>query len=460
MTLNSSGPISLGGSTAGQSIALELGLSSTATITLNDAAVRSLAGVPSGAIVMPNDFWGKSSATYYFTVIYANAGAGHPVSTGAFSVNSDKSVTVYGRVDNTYLLQVKLNSSGTATDYKKGSLTAGSNPAQAGVKDSSNNIYFPTSPYLYKFDSTGALQLIYTSTTGTQSFTIDNSGYIWGIGNSGTNGSTLTKYNSSFVVSASYLVISGTYTVSTLPKLARNYSSAVGLVYTVNGYAPCCCYWSPYIEAKPSGAGAVGWAVTGSNSGEATGVNTDSSGNVYWFDGAGYLTKFNSSGIEQWSTYISGFPVDYANGPRIEIDSSSNVYLVSEINCVIVKFNSSGVTQWTRKLNNTTTGGYIYVYDAQISPNDPNALYITGLDSSTPSEQGFVFKIPTDGSLMQTFTIHGNSYSYVNPGLATYSSSGYTSYADGGLPTTSVISTATSETISTTTAYSSAVKVL
>lgn len=64
MTLNASGPISLGGSTAGQSINLELGRSATAQVSLNESAVRTLAGVPSGAIVMPTDFYGKSSIVY------------------------------------------------------------------------------------------------------------------------------------------------------------------------------------------------------------------------------------------------------------------------------------------------------------------------------------------------------------------------------------------------------------
>ena len=59
MALNSSGAISLAGATTGQSIALELGLSSTATISLNNTNVRKLAGVTSGAIVMPTDFYGK-----------------------------------------------------------------------------------------------------------------------------------------------------------------------------------------------------------------------------------------------------------------------------------------------------------------------------------------------------------------------------------------------------------------
>lgn len=66
MTLNSSGPISLGGSTSGQSINLELGQSATAQISLNDTNVRTLAGVPSGAIVVPTNFYGKSSVVVDF----------------------------------------------------------------------------------------------------------------------------------------------------------------------------------------------------------------------------------------------------------------------------------------------------------------------------------------------------------------------------------------------------------
>jgi len=62
MSLNSTGAISLGGSTTGQSIAVELGQSATAAISLNDSAVRALAGSATGAISM-NDLRGKSSAT-------------------------------------------------------------------------------------------------------------------------------------------------------------------------------------------------------------------------------------------------------------------------------------------------------------------------------------------------------------------------------------------------------------
>lgn len=64
MTLNSSGPISLGGSTTGQSVNLELGQPATAQISFNDAAVRTLTGTSANtALVMPTNFYGKSSVS-------------------------------------------------------------------------------------------------------------------------------------------------------------------------------------------------------------------------------------------------------------------------------------------------------------------------------------------------------------------------------------------------------------
>jgi len=64
MPMVNSGPISLGGdATSGglnQSVNIELGRSATASINMNESAVRTLAGVPSGAISM-NNFYGKSN---------------------------------------------------------------------------------------------------------------------------------------------------------------------------------------------------------------------------------------------------------------------------------------------------------------------------------------------------------------------------------------------------------------
>jgi hypothetical protein len=68
MTLNASGPISLGGPVIGQSIQYEIfGTTAPALITLNDPKVRALAQVPTGAIAMPQNFYGKTY-TQFFTI--------------------------------------------------------------------------------------------------------------------------------------------------------------------------------------------------------------------------------------------------------------------------------------------------------------------------------------------------------------------------------------------------------
>jgi hypothetical protein len=67
--MNSSGPISLAGTTAGVSIEIENGGNGTTQISLNDTAVRSLAGVPGSGttIIMPTNFYGKSNQ-FSFTI--------------------------------------------------------------------------------------------------------------------------------------------------------------------------------------------------------------------------------------------------------------------------------------------------------------------------------------------------------------------------------------------------------
>ena len=61
MTLNASGPISIGGSTSGQSINLELGRAAGAQSSMGETDLRTLAGVASGPIDL-QDFYGKSAA--------------------------------------------------------------------------------------------------------------------------------------------------------------------------------------------------------------------------------------------------------------------------------------------------------------------------------------------------------------------------------------------------------------
>ena len=70
MTMVSTGEISIGGNaTSGglnRSVNIELGRSATATSSLNESALRTLAGVPTGAISLSN-FYGKANA-FAFTI--------------------------------------------------------------------------------------------------------------------------------------------------------------------------------------------------------------------------------------------------------------------------------------------------------------------------------------------------------------------------------------------------------
>jgi hypothetical protein len=103
MTLNSSGPISLAGTTAGVSIEIENGGNGTTQISLNDTAVRSLAGVttPGSTIIMPTNFYGKSNRAVIsstFTSNTANASLNVNSIGGYISGKSDITVTINSSV--------------------------------------------------------------------------------------------------------------------------------------------------------------------------------------------------------------------------------------------------------------------------------------------------------------------------------------------------------------------------
>jgi hypothetical protein len=87
MALNLTGPISIAGTTAGVSIQIELAGNGTTQMSLNDATVRTLAGVASGAIVMPTNFYGKSNGPAATGLFYGGTAAGVPTNQ-AVRINS------------------------------------------------------------------------------------------------------------------------------------------------------------------------------------------------------------------------------------------------------------------------------------------------------------------------------------------------------------------------------------
>ena len=84
MPLASSGLISLGGTDPLRSANLAAGQAATATITMPSSVTRTLTGVASGPIILPNNFWGKPAG--FTTVSLASISAGTPFAAESFGV--------------------------------------------------------------------------------------------------------------------------------------------------------------------------------------------------------------------------------------------------------------------------------------------------------------------------------------------------------------------------------------
>jgi hypothetical protein len=97
MALNSSGPISLNSAIAGQSVSLEIGMGSGVQIDMLSANVRTLTGIASGPIRLPNDFYGKvwrPALSYTFSANTTNASLNVASISGYIAGVSDIVITI------------------------------------------------------------------------------------------------------------------------------------------------------------------------------------------------------------------------------------------------------------------------------------------------------------------------------------------------------------------------------
>jgi hypothetical protein len=141
MALNSSGPISLAGTTAGQSIEIENGGNGTTQISLNDTAVRTLAGVttPASTIIMPTNFYGKANEFPFTISSNTNKGNLATLATAAGWNGSSKVVAtinagvyVYSDTTATAALTVSGSFPGGASLINNGTIVAMGGAGQRG----------------------------------------------------------------------------------------------------------------------------------------------------------------------------------------------------------------------------------------------------------------------------------------------------------------------------------------
>lgn len=148
---------------------------------------------------------------------------------------------------------------------------------------------------------------------------------------------------------------------------------------------------------------------------------TDSSGNTYgggYTNSAGqgtfgqYLVKWNSSGNVQWQRTVS--MSGQHTGRDVALDSSGNVYMCGEsdlgtlnnTNLTLVKYNSSGTHQWTRYLRGSSYGE---VGDA-VAVDSSDNIYVCGKTSSVGagSNDLLLVKYNSSGSVQWRRTLGGS----------------------------------------------------
>ena len=155
---------------------------------------------------------------------------------------------------------------------------------------------------------------------------------------------------------------------------------------------------------------------------EATGIATDSSGNVYVtgrtlgaLEGTSsggqdlFVVKYDSVGVKQWTKQLGSGEIEHATG--IATDSSGNVYVTGNTNGAlegtssgggdffVVKYDSGGIKQWTKQLGTSDAD-----FASGIATDSSDNVYVTGfsggnLDNNTGAyyEDLFVVKYDSDG---------------------------------------------------------------
>jgi hypothetical protein len=440
MTLNASGPISLGGATTGQSINIELGQAATALASINATNFRTLAGVASGQISLSN-FYGKSNIkSMWITTVTASQFSRFSMS-GYSQIVLDTSNNVYiggeGRLSsNTYFAALQLTANG-ATDggaYMTYSpVTYSSITPQDIARDSSGNLYLGGRLFNSSLGRGDGVIIKYNSayTLQSQENVLRDTGNVNALYSDGTNvfaggsGKSVAKFNSSLSLQ------SGTGNNEVQWNTVRTDSSgniyAFGTGYNPPNQSAAVFKYNSSFTLQWQREGYIG----GSNY-KGYGGAVDSSGNVAMVASGGasggtlQILYYDSSGTIQWQRRLSASPTQ-TQAINCDFDSSGNLYVLGTAtdnnNILVAKYNSSGTIQFQRTITSTTNATGIKVSSAGIFVVGNATLLL------------FVAKLPLDGSGTGTY----GSFTYAASSL-TASSTGMTTATPTYTSTSNVFS--------------------
>jgi hypothetical protein len=447
MALNSSGPISLGGTTTGQSIAIENGGNGTTQISLNDAAVRSLAGVASGAIVMPTNFYGKSNTASFI------GGLTYPSELNATSVHSSVAVGTsaifvvsllrYQSITPERQLGIASYSLTGTLNFSKQIAPSSGNVIQAGMKcvaDFSDNVYITvqdsTSLIFIKINSAGVIQFQKRLKDGASYVTPANQVFSMAMNASRTfvyityyfTSSLLTKWNTDGTfIWGRYADFSGGQGTQGR-HVAANDSYIVMVSHIETSQRSMFSFYDQdgnNTSNKSSGAPTYNNSYTG-------GLAIDSSGNMYIASNMYNGTRFNiivgkCDSSMNWTGVTAGRPNGtlqyiYKSGNAsqsieatgITFDSSGNSYVVTSgaaaqsenTSMLIYKCDNTSTLLLRRKFNRTALDPSRVLAVATTS----DRFVMVGSDTSIPGLT--TFAAPQDGTLTGAYTNSGYSWTY------------------------------------------------
>jgi hypothetical protein len=293
----------------------------------------------------------------------------------------------YGSLDgntltgNTDLFVTQFNSSGVKQWTKQLGVTGVNTGALGITADSSNNIYMTgyTSGGLdgNSLSGTRDLFVIKYNSSGTKQWTKQL----------GVSGQATIAYGIS-IDSSNNLFVAG-YTNGGLD---GNSLTGVYDLFVTKYNSSGTKQWTKQLGVAGASTFAFGIAIDSTNNFYLTGYTTGGlDGNTLSGNEDLFVIKYNSSGTKQWTKLLGvGVTTSYAEGHSIATDSASNVYITGYTNggldgntltgvqdSFVTKYNSSGIKQWSKQFGVSSK----YTIGTGLLTDSTSNIYISGYTS-------------------------------------------------------------------------------
>lgn len=315
---------------------------------------------------------------------------------------------------------VKYSASGVL-EWQRKLENSGSDIGRRIVVDDSGNSYVvgsvtiagaPRSSFLIKYDTFGTIQWqkildltgYYASQGGVS---LDASGNVYIANGFYPLGAIIAKYNNSGT-------LQWQRQLGTSSGQCEIGNDSLGNAYIT--YAVVISNIQYTVIAKYNTSGNLQWQRRIANP-TVYGVKADSSGNTYIIGSAYssatssndiFIAKYDTAGNIQWQRTVGTGA--YESMGNLALDAQGNIYIcgyTDQTNSIIAKFNNSGTLQWQRSLASL---GYDTLSDIVV--DNSGSMYVTGNSDLNDYPYIVLARLPSDGSLMGSYTVNGYNFTY------------------------------------------------